>query len=69
MVLFFASRTMNLSISKCYVQELFPLHPKHLLYSFIRLQYINKTWTADFAPGVTTWEVTLSARKVVPCVR
>ena len=25
--------------------------------------------TADSAPGAATWDVTLSARKVVPCVR
>ena len=29
----------------------------------------TQSQTADSAPGVATWEVTLSARKVVPCVR
>jgi len=29
----------------------------------------EQSWTADSAPGVATWEVTLSARKVVLCVR
>ena len=29
--------------------------------------HLNKT--ADSAPGVVTWDVTLSARNVVPCVR
>jgi len=28
----------------------------------------NQSQTADSAPVVATWEVTLSARKVVPCV-
>ena len=29
----------------------------------------RQSWTADSAPGVATWDVTLSTRKVVPCVR
>ena len=29
----------------------------------------GQSQTADSAPGVATWEVTLSARKVAPCVR
>jgi len=29
----------------------------------------TQSQTADFARGVAAWEVTLSARKVVPCVR
>jgi len=29
----------------------------------------RQSQTADSAPGVATWEVTLSARKLVPCVR
>jgi len=30
---------------------------------------LNPAQTADSAPGVATWEATLSARKVVSCVR
>ena len=29
----------------------------------------RQSQTADSAPGVAAWEVTLSTRKVVPCVR
>ena len=32
-------------------------------------QPARQSETADSAPGVAVWEVTLSARKVVPCVR
>ena len=35
----------------------------------IRTEPNKAVKTADSAPGVATWEVTLSARKVVPCVR
>jgi len=34
-----------------------------------QLTTTRQSQTADSAPGVATWEVPLSARKVVPCVR
>jgi len=36
---------------------------------YLQLQLRSNNKTADSAPGLATWEVTSSARKVVPCVR
>jgi len=38
-------------------------------FNFFAQLATRQSQTADSAPGVATWEVTLSARKVVPCVR
>ena len=35
----------------------------------VRRMQTRQSQTADTAPGVATWEVTLNAQKVVPCVR